>query len=151
MMARPLPLNAATVNRLRAVPSRDTTAELAVRAMLTQLGVRYRTRNRDLPGSPDMANRSWAIFVHGCFWHHHRGCPRAMFPKNNPQYWRGKFRANRSRDESALVALHKAGFKTLVVWECDVRRGRALRRIASFFSKRDCHLPRHRTSKPRRD
>jgi DNA mismatch endonuclease Vsr len=56
---------------MAAVSQKDTKAELAVRKILYALGVHYRIRNRDLPGSPDIANRSsqWAIVVNGCFWH----------------------------------------------------------------------------------
>ena len=71
-----------TSARMGNIRQRGTEPELAVRAMLTALGVRYRTGNRDLPGSPDLANRGrhWAIFVHGCFWHAHPGCVKATMP-----------------------------------------------------------------------
>jgi DNA mismatch endonuclease (patch repair protein) len=107
------------------VRQRDTRAELVVRNILwCVLGARYRTRNRDLPGSPDIANRSrrWAVFVHGCFWHHHRGCYRATIPKRNRAFWLDKFQANRARDARALRRLRRLGFRCLVVWECQIDR-----------------------------
>jgi DNA mismatch endonuclease, patch repair protein len=57
------------------VRQRGTTPELAVRAALRELGLRYRVNARDLPGSPDIVNRSKriAIFVHGCYWHRYTG------------------------------------------------------------------------------
>lgn len=135
-MDRPLPRDAATTQRLRAVRSSGTAAELAVRALVTQLGIRYRTRNSDLPGSPDLANRRkrWAIFVHGCFWHRHAHCRRSVLPKNNATYWLDKFARNRKRDRRAALALRRHGFRLLTIWECQLRSDVALHRLARFFS-----------------
>src|SRR5216683_2401465 len=82
-----------TTRRMSAVRSRNTSAELRFRVLLRLLGVSYRTWNRDLPGSPDVANRSqkWAVFVHGCFWHAHPGCTRTTTPKRNRKFWLDKF------------------------------------------------------------
>src|SRR5262245_18976846 len=84
-----------------------TTPELVVRQIATSAGLSYRLRNRDLPGSPDLANRSnkWAVFVHGCFWHRHAGCRRATMPKRNPSFWSAKFVANVQRDRLAVARL----------------------------------------------
>lgn len=119
-----LVLDPATSARLAAVRQRDTGPELRVRALLRVLGLRYRIRNRDLPGSPDIANRRhrWAIFVHGCFWHGHRGCRRATVPKRNAAFWTAKLDANRARDERALRALRRSRFKVVVVWACELDR-----------------------------
>lgn len=100
---------------------KDTTAELRVRSLLHRLGHRFRTRNRDLPGSPDAANRSrrWAVFVHGCYWHAHEGCPRHTVPRRNRDFWEGKFADNRVRDERVVSLLRERGYTVLVVWECE--------------------------------
>lgn len=86
------------------------------------MGLRYRICNQDLPGSPDIANRAnkWAVFVHGCFWHRHAGCPRATTPKTNREFWLRKFAANRKRDERVQAELRAMGFKVAIVWECEV-------------------------------
>ncbi len=87
---------------MRAVKSRDTGPELAVRAMLRSLAPGYRLHRADLPGKPDIVygRRRLAIFVHGCFWHGH-DCPRgARMPKDNADYWREKIARNRARDAS---------------------------------------------------
>ncbi len=101
---------------------RDTGPEIAVRRLVYKLGHRYRVRNSDLPGSPDLANRSrsWAVFVHGCYWHHHPGCSRATIPKSNKDFWMAKFQTNRERDSQAIKKLEALGFKVLVVWECEL-------------------------------
>ncbi|MBX9719075.1 MAG: very short patch repair endonuclease [Microbacteriaceae bacterium] len=100
-----------------------TTPELIVRRVLSALGLRFRVNNRDLPGAPDVANRSrrWAIWVHGCFWHAHRGCPRATIPKRNRDFWLDKFETNRLRDLRVERELQGMGFETVVVWECETK------------------------------
>ena len=110
-----------TSRRLSRVKQRNTRPERVVRSILSALGHRFRTKNRDLPGRPDIANRSrrWAIFVHGCFWHHHEGCSAATVPKTNRAFWQEKFRANITRDRRAVAALEEEGFLTIVVWECE--------------------------------
>lgn len=115
----------ATSSRLGRVRQRGTAPELAVRRLLHCLGFRFRVRNNDLPGSPDVANRSagWALFVHGCFWHSHNGCGRATVPKRNRAFWEAKFDANRARDKRAVDALRRLGFRVLTVWECEVNSG----------------------------
>lgn len=108
-----------------------------MRKVLYAMGVRFRVGNRDLPGSPDIANRSgqWAIFVHGCFWHAHRGCRRATVPKRNRAFWQAKFAANRARDARVVRELHRLGFRTLVIWECDAKRPERIeRRLRAFVN-----------------
>ena len=106
----------------------DTAPELLVRRLLHRLGHRFRIGNRDLPGSPDAANRTrrWAVFVHGCYWHQHPECPRATVPKRNREFWEEKFRANRERDEQVTAELEIRGFTVLTVWECETEDSGAL-------------------------
>jgi DNA mismatch endonuclease (patch repair protein) len=121
---------------MRAVRSRDTTPEMAVRRAATALGYRYRLHRATLPGKPDLVfgPRRKAIFVHGCFWHGH-DCKRgAREPKVNADYWRRKVGRNRERDAQSLKALETAGWSVLVVWECETRPIEALtRRLAEFL------------------
>lgn len=116
-----------------------TGPELKVAALLSEIGVRFRFGGSGLPGSPDLANKSrkWAIFVHGCFWHGHPGCAAARLPKRNHALWLLKVRDNRKRDRRKLRELGDLGFRTFVVWGCELRDGqdthRAVRsRIARF-------------------
>jgi DNA mismatch endonuclease (patch repair protein) len=62
-----------------------------------------------------------AIFVHGCFWHSHAGCRYAVKPKSNESFWSDKLARTVERDEAALSALRKTGFRVAVVWECSLR------------------------------
>ncbi len=124
-----------TSARLALIPQRRTKPELIVRRELHRLGKRFRVHNRDLPGNPDIANRKqrWAIFVHGCFWHHHEGCKRATVPKRNREFWLSKFAANQERDRRSEEALKKVGFHAITIWECeaedDVKLGAILSRL----------------------
>jgi DNA mismatch endonuclease (patch repair protein) len=109
---------------MKRVRQRDTKPELELRRWLWKRGVRFTTHNRDLPGSPDLANRSgrWAIFVHGCFWHGHDGCTRSRLPKRNVEVWRKKIEGNKARDCSKAEQLDALGFTLLTVWECEIKR-----------------------------
>jgi DNA mismatch endonuclease, patch repair protein len=108
---------------MRAVKSRDTGPERAVRAMLRRIAPGYRLHRADLPGKPDIvyAGRKLAIFVHGCFWHGH-DCPRgARMPKANADYWRAKIARNRARDLRTLAAIEAMGWRALVIFECELK------------------------------
>jgi DNA mismatch endonuclease (patch repair protein) len=126
-------VDSTTSQRLARVRREGTAVELVVRRAVSALGLRFTTENRDLLGSPDLANRrrKWAVFVHGCYWHSHRRCPRATVPKNNRQFWLAKFARNRERDRQVQSALKRAGYVVIVVWECevDVPRHNARRRV----------------------
>lgn len=119
-----------TSRRFGSFPRRDTTPELLVRRALHGAGIRFRVHNRDLPGSPDLANRRarWVVFVHGCYWHHHEGCPRATVPKRNREFWSAKFAANRERDARVARRLEDLGFLVVQIWECETQRPAALAR-----------------------
>lgn len=97
-----------------------TAPELTVAKALRALGLSYRKNVTALAGSPDFANRRGkrAVFVHGCFWHHHR-CGRGRKPKANLEYWVDKFARNRSRDARSARTLRRAGFRVLIIWECE--------------------------------
>lgn len=115
---------------MRAVKSRDTAPERAVRAAVRTLGYarRYRLNGRALPGKPDLVFGALrkAVLVHGCFWHGH-DCKRgARKPKDNAIYWAAKIKRNMARDRASLEALAHAGWTTLVVWECETRDAHAL-------------------------
>ena len=113
---------------MRAVKSRDTSPERAVRALLRPMAPGYRLHRVDLPGKPDIvyASRKRAIFVHGCFWHGHDCARGARMPKTNTAYWRAKIARNRARDEKTLAACVTMGWRTLVVYECELKDKGAL-------------------------
>jgi len=124
---------------MRAVKSKDTAPERAVRAAACACGFarRYRLNGAHLPGKPDLVftRLRKVVFVHGCFWHGH-DCKRgARAPKDNAAYWREKIARNRLRDAGAVSALTSAGWSALVVWECETRPAGALEaRLAAFLA-----------------
>jgi DNA mismatch endonuclease (patch repair protein) len=120
-----------TSARMGRVRQKATLPELVVRGLLAELGQRYRLHNRDLPGSPDLANRRarWALFVHGCFWHRH-GCSATTTPTRNREFWEAKFARNVARDARAVEELRAAGYLVIVVWECQTKRGAPALRAA---------------------
>ena len=101
----------------------NTKPEMVVRRLVHSFGYRYRLHRRNLPGKPDLAfiSRRKVIFVHGCFWHGHAGCSLATIPKTRRAFWCAKFEANRTRDRRVRVDLKRAGWASLVVWECETR------------------------------
>jgi DNA mismatch endonuclease (patch repair protein) len=117
------------------VGTRDTKPELIIRCALHRLGFRFRLHQRALPGSPDLVFpvRRKVIFVHGCFWHGH-GCRWGQLPKSRPDYWGPKIAANKKRDATSLHALHERGWRTHVVWQCDLREpDAALEKAIAFL------------------
>lgn len=117
----------------------DTVPELAVRRGLHRAGFRFRLHQRQLPGRPDLvlARYRAVIFVHGCFWHRHQGCPFAYRPKSRTRFWREKFRQNKARDQRQEQELRDCGWRVLVVWECDLRkepdRSKTIKRIECWL------------------
>lgn len=122
---------------MAAVKSKDTAPEMAVRRMVHSLGFRYRLHARDLPGTPDMVFPRFRkiINVSGCFWHMH-GCGRCRIPKSRRPYWTVKLNRNAARDKTNRRLLRQAGWRVLVVWECQthaVSSGRLRARIIAFL------------------
>lgn len=108
---------------MASVKAKDTRPEMLVRRLLFSLGFRYRLHDRGLPGSPDIVfrGRKKAIFVHGCFWHRHEGCPLARLPKSRLDFWIPKLEGNRERDARKLLQLQSQGWDALVIWECELK------------------------------
>lgn len=108
---------------MKGIRQRDTAPEIELRSILHAQGLRFRACPKDLPGRPDIANkaRRWAIFVHGCFWHGHRGCKLAQLPKTNTEWWVAKIGANRKRDAKKVRAMRALGFRVETVWQCELK------------------------------
>ena len=124
------------------IRSKDTKPELIVRSMLHRYGYRFTVngpRNKKLPGKPDIVLPKYrtVIFVHGCFWHRHKGCKYAYTPKSRADFWRNKFDSNVARDRKSHMFLRKLQWKVVVVWECQLRTDstRLGRRLAEVLSR----------------
>ena len=104
----------------------NTRPEMLVRLCLRQAGLTgYRLQWKKAPGRPDIAfpGRKVAIFVNGCFWHRCPHCSPSV-PKRNVEFWEAKFARNVARDAKAQAELAKAGWTSIVIWECELKRDR---------------------------
>ncbi|MCW5978616.1 MAG: DNA mismatch endonuclease Vsr [Bryobacteraceae bacterium] len=125
---------------MRRVRSVDTTPEMVIRRLVHSMGFRYRLHRSDLPGKPDLVfprlNR--VIFVHGCFWHGHRCRAGRNRPSSNIEYWLPKLDRNANRDRRNRMKLRHAGWRVLVVWECQIKDKTALHdKLARFLHDGD--------------
>jgi DNA mismatch endonuclease (patch repair protein) len=105
------------------IKSTDTKSEKTVRKYLFSRGLRYRKNDRRLPGKPDLVFKKYktVVFVNGCFWHHH-DCSRFKWPSSNTDYWHKKINRNVERDEEIRKTLEEAGWRVLVIWECELKK-----------------------------
>lgn len=118
------------------VRSKDTRPELTVRRLIFGMGYRYRLHVASLPGKPDivMAGRKRIVDVRGCFWHGHEGCRYGGLPKSREDFWEAKIKRNRERDRLNRGTLEKAGWRVLVVWQCELKNLEALKtRLYEFI------------------
>lgn len=116
---------------MSSIRAKDTEPERIVRSFLHRDGFRFRTDVRALPGKPDIVlpKHRAVVFVHGCFWHQHRGCPRATVPKSNVAFWAMKFAGNRARDRTNERKLKALGWRVFVIWECELTASRMRRLV----------------------
>lgn len=121
---------------MRAIRGKDTKPEVAVRRLLHAAGYRFRLHGAGIPGRPDVvfASRRKVIFVHGCFWHRHKGCRFTYTPKSRIEFWQAKFDQNVARDRRIEAQLRDRGWQYLVLWECEVAAAKVLLiRVAAFL------------------
>lgn len=104
------------------IRSKDTKPEIMVRKYLFSKGFRYRTNVRNLPGTPDIVLSRYrtVIFVNGCFWHGH-DCLEFRPPKTRIEFWMKKINRNRERDTEVRKQLRELGWRTMVIWECQLK------------------------------
>lgn len=107
------------------IRGKDTKPEVLVRKYLFSKGFRYRKNVKKLPGTPDIVLPKYriCIFVNGCFWHKHDGCKYFTWPKNNADFWKKKIDDNMQRDQKNYRLLSESGWKTIIIWECQLKPG----------------------------
>src|ERR1700733_12819 len=123
---------------MSAVRGKNTTPEILVRRAAHRLGLRFRLHERQLPGRPDLIFPKWktTVFVNGCFWHGHTGCSRAKLPKSRLDFWRRKRRENARRDRVNYARLAKAGWRVVILWECELGRPGTIEKAISLLKIR---------------
>lgn len=112
----------------------SSSEEEIVRKYLFSQGFRFRKNDRRYLGHPDIVLPKYRtiIFINGCFWHQHPGCPKATVPKSNREYWIPKLQRNANRDRQTIQSLENDGWKVIVVWECTLtkeKRQETLKRL----------------------
>ena len=117
------------------IRSRDTGPELVVRSALHRLGYRFRIHRKDLPGKPDIVLPGYrtVIFVHGCFWHQHKGCKYAYKPKTRVKFWSEKLQGNSERDIRTRKKLRRMDWNAQVIWECQTKNPVRLNKYLKQF------------------
>lgn len=119
----PIPEKDSTSKIMSSIKGRNTKPELMVRKELWKKGIRgYRLHWKKVPGTPDISfpGKKIAIFIHGCFWHR---CPTCnpTNPKSHNEFWKNKFQKNIDRDRSKIELLTADNWRTLVIWECEIK------------------------------
>ena len=116
---------------MAAIRGANTKPEVRVRSVLHAMGYRFRLHRKDLPGRPDIVlpKLRTVIFVHGCFWHSHDCRWGSVVPKTRAEFWAEKRAGTVERDERSMAALAAAGWRVLVIWECQARHDDELRAL----------------------
>ncbi|MBA3648843.1 MAG: DNA mismatch endonuclease Vsr [Chitinophagales bacterium] len=122
------------------IRSKNTKPELIVRSFLHKNGFRFRLHDKKLPGKPDIVLKKYrtVIFVHGCFWHGHKGCKYFVVPKTRTEWWLQKINRNREVDKGVLKKLQKENWKIINIWECAFKAGKSaktLKKLTQEFIK----------------
>ncbi|MCK4829673.1 DNA mismatch endonuclease Vsr [bacterium] len=122
------------------ISGKNTKPELIIRKALFSEGYRYRLHRKDLPGNPDIVfpNRKKVIFVNGCFWHGH-SCKKAALPTTNKSFWEKKLTGNKERDKRNLAKLKAMGWKSMVIWQCQIKKNTLetqINKIKVFLEKK---------------
>lgn len=114
--------------KMSRIKGKDTKPEIIVRSMLHRAGFRFRKNVENLPGKPDIVLPKYktVVFVHGCFWHQHKGCDKCKIPKSKVEFWTEKLGKNVVRDMKHKRNLKALGWRVLYVWECELRNNEML-------------------------
>jgi len=104
------------------ISGRETKPEVLVRKVLFDKGLRYRKNVKSLRGKPDIVLPRYrtVVFIHGCFWHGHEGCPKSKLPNTRREFWQKKISENVNRDKKDIEILRKENWKVITIWQCEI-------------------------------
>lgn len=124
------------------IKGKNTKPEMLVRKFLFSKGFRYRLHVKNLPGKPDIVLPKYktVIFVHGCFWHGHEGCKYYVVPKTRTEWWLNKIDTNKRNDAKSIALLNKENWKTILLWECDLKSDRIDTTLAKLILRLSANL-----------
>lgn len=119
----PIPKSETTSRIMSAIRAKNTKPEMQLRKALWEAGIRgYRLHWKKVPGRPDISfpGKKVAVFVNGCFWHRCPHCELGL-PKSHSKFWKEKFEKNVERDKKKIELLRSMNWKTLAIWECELK------------------------------
>jgi DNA mismatch endonuclease (patch repair protein) len=117
-------------NAMKLVKLKDGPLETFVQNELRKLGLKFRTNQKSLHGTPDIVfpKNKVAVFVDGDFWH---GWRLPSWEHKLTNFWASKLSANRQRDRRNFRRLRAAHWTVIRIWEHEIRSdpGRCIKRI----------------------
>ena len=122
---------------MKKIRSKNTAPEIIVRKYLFSKGLRFRIHNKKMIGKPDIVLPKYqtAVFINGCFWHAHKDCKFNKLPKSNRGYWVPKILGNAERDKINTRQLRKMGWKTITIWECELKIAKKEKTLTRLYRK----------------
>jgi DNA mismatch endonuclease (patch repair protein) len=119
------------------IRGKNTTPEIVIRRLLHRMGYRFGLHGKKLPGRPDIVLPKYrtVVFVHGCFWHRHRGCKNCTTPTNRRGWWVKKLEGNAARDRLSQAALRQMGWRSIIIWECETEKLKTLGRLTRHLTR----------------
>jgi DNA mismatch endonuclease (patch repair protein) len=119
------------------IRGKETKPEILVRKFIFSKGFRFRKNVNKLPSTPDMVLPKYntVIFIHGCFWHGHKNCKKSQLPETRKKFWEKKISGNVERDKKNILQLKKAGWKVIVLWQCQLTKKQSERWKNSLIKK----------------
>ncbi len=125
------------------IKGKNTLPEMMVRKFLFSKGFRYKLHDKKLPGKPDIVLPKYktVIFVHGCFWHGHEGCPYFVIPKTRTEWWTNKINRNKELDYDHAKKLDDFGWNVLTIFECELKSKKVEITLNNIFIKlKQCQI-----------
>jgi len=119
------------------IRSKDTKPEETVRKYLFSRGLRFRKNDKRYPGHPDIVLPKYKtiVYVHGCFWHCHKGCNDYVIPKSRLEYWIPKLKHNCERDNANADELRHNGWNVIIIWECELKKTIRQERLEELYNQ----------------
>jgi len=119
------------------ISGENTSPEIMSRKRLFRDGFRYRKCVAGMPGKPDIVLPKYKaiIFVHGCFWHQHKGCSKSKRPETRKEFWNTKLDKNVERDNRNIEQLKAMGWRVAVVWECAIKKKTSFEKTMASLEK----------------
>jgi len=104
------------------ISGKETKPEILVRKFLFAKGFRYRKNVKSLSGTPDIVLPRYkpVVFIHGCFWHGHKGCLKSKLPQTRRDFWKKKISENVKRDKKDIQLLQKEDWNVITIWQCEI-------------------------------